>query len=199
MPAPRSPFKIPALALLAALLGAALTAAPVGVDPDSHFLNGKIAFAKNGGGGNGNGGGNGGGNGNGNAGGIGNGLGNSANADRGLSKGTDDDSEPGGHGALASSLGALNAAHASPNALDNASPNSRVGRIATYGKVVEAEDTLADPNATEEEKAAAQAFLDDLGLGDLTAEEAERAALEDAANKTVTDKIMDAVNSLLDL
>jgi hypothetical protein len=36
------------------------------------------------------------------------------------------------HGAEASSLGALNAAHASDTALANASPNSRVGKIAAY-------------------------------------------------------------------
>ena len=33
---------------------------------------------------------------------------------------------------MASKLGALNAAHASPNAFANASPNSRVGKIAAY-------------------------------------------------------------------
>lgn len=39
-------------------------------------------------------------------------------------------------GASASDLGALNAAHASPQALANASPNSRVGRIAAYRDAV---------------------------------------------------------------
>src|SRR5215468_4227324 len=36
------------------------------------------------------------------------------------------------HGADASSMGGLNAAHASENALSHASPNSRVGKIAAY-------------------------------------------------------------------
>jgi beta-glucosidase/6-phospho-beta-glucosidase/beta-galactosidase len=93
----------------------------------------------------------------------------------------------------------LNAAHASVKALDNANPNSRVGRIATYGKVVTAENTIADPNATEEDKAKARAFLEEQGLADLTAAKAERASLEDAANKTVTDRVMEAVNDMLGL
>ncbi len=41
-----------------------------------------------------------------------------------------------------SELGALNAAHASPNALKNASPNSRVGRIAAYRDAVLAGEEL---------------------------------------------------------
>ena len=43
-----------------------------------------------------------------------------------------------GRGAVASSLGALNAAHANANALANASENSRVGMIAIYKLAVEA-------------------------------------------------------------
>jgi hypothetical protein len=50
-----------------------------------------------------------------------------------------------------SELGALNAAHANPNALANASPNSRVGRIAAYRDSVlageELEGTLAEKEA----------------------------------------------------
>jgi hypothetical protein len=183
-------LKAPALAVL---LGITLATAPLSLDIGQHSLTAKLAFAKNGGGGHG--GGNG--NGNGNAG--GNGVGNGASANKGLASGTDDDAAPDSNGALASSLGALNAAHASTTALENAAPNSRVGRIATYGKVVNAENTLADPNATEEEKAAAESYLDSLGLAGMTAEDAERAALGDAANKTVTDRVIDAVNSLLDL
>ncbi|MGH6880844.1 hypothetical protein [Hypericibacter sp.] len=186
--------------LASVLLAAALAAAPIGFGINGHWVDGAAAFAKNGGGG-----GNGNGNGNGNGGGNGNGAGNAngasknANAGKGLSSATDDESAPGNHGALASSLGALNAANASTKALDKANPNSRVGRIATYGKVVAAEDTLADPNASTEDKAAAQSLLEGLGLADLTAEQAERASLEDAANKTVTDKVMDAVNDMLGL
>lgn len=73
----------------------------------------EMAAAGNGNGNNGNGNGNGGNGNNGNGNGGGNAGGN-------------------GNGAIASALGALNAAHASPNALANASPNSRVGLIAIY-------------------------------------------------------------------
>ena len=186
--------------LTSVLLAAALVAAPAGFGVNGHWVDGATAFAKNGGGG-----GNGNGNGNGNGGGNGNGAGNAngasknANAGKGLSSASDDESAPGNHGALASSLGALNAANASTKALDKANPNSRVGRIATYGKVVAAEDTLADPNASVEDKAAAQSLLEGLGLDGLTAEDAERASLEAAANKTVTDRVMDAVNDMLGL
>lgn len=190
-------------ALASVLLAAALVAAPVGLGSNGHWVDGAAAYAKNGGGGggggNGNGNGNGGGNGNGNGAGNANGASKNANAGKGLSSASDDESAPGNHGALASSLGALNAANASTKALDKANPNSRVGRIATYGKVVAAEDTLADPNASAEDKAAAQSLLEGLGLAGLTAQDAERASLEDAANKTVTDKVMDAVNDMLGL
>jgi hypothetical protein len=51
------------------------------------------------------------------------------------------------HGALASELKGLNAAHASPMALANAAPNSQVGRIAAYAGAVQAvaaaQETLA--------------------------------------------------------
>lgn len=45
------------------------------------------------------------------------------------------------HGATASSLGALNAAHANQNAFDNASENSRIGRIRTYMEAAGAAET----------------------------------------------------------
>src|SRR5262245_20931683 len=51
------------------------------------------------------------------------------------------------HGATASSLGALNAAHASPDALANASPNSRVGKIAAYKEAALAAQGAADAEA----------------------------------------------------
>lgn len=53
-----------------------------------------------------------------------------------FSKGKDKDRSE-NHGATASSLGALNAAHANENAFANASPNSRVGLIALYQAAVE--------------------------------------------------------------
>ena len=58
-----------------------------------------------------------------------------------------------GNGKIASTLGALNAAHVSQNALDNAAPNSRVGMIATYQR--EAILTIA---LTDEATAAADAL-----------------------------------------
>ena len=54
-------------------------------------------------------------------------------------------------GAHPSELGALNAAHASETALQNASPNSRVGRIATYRDTVLEGDELRDDLADKEE------------------------------------------------
>jgi hypothetical protein len=61
-----------------------------------------------------------------------------------------------GRGSIASALGALNAAHANENALANASPNSRVGRIAAY------RDEVLNGQAAQEELDAAQALLDSL-------------------------------------
>lgn len=46
------------------------------------------------------------------------------------------------HGAIASELKGLNAAHANINALRNASPNSQVGRIAAYKRALEQKDLL---------------------------------------------------------
>lgn len=74
-------------------------------------------------------------------------------------------------------LGALNAYHASPNAYKNASPNSRVGRIAAYwDKLQEAE---ADGTISAEE----QTELDDL--------------LDAAANKPIDAETREAFNDLL--
>lgn len=109
------------------------------------------------------------------------------------------DSDPFIEGSSASSLGALNAAHASPTALGHAAANSRVGRIATYDKVVRAENTLENPNATLAQKQAAQAYLNSQGLDQMSAQQAERTALARAANKPVTQQVMDAVNDLLGL
>ncbi|MGQ0484112.1 MAG: hypothetical protein ACT4SY_01990 [Hyphomicrobiales bacterium] len=80
-------------------------------------------------------------------------------------------------GKLASKLGALNAYHASPNAFKNASPNSRVGRIAAYWNALEAAE--ADGQVTAEE----QAELDKL--------------LDDAANKPIDAETREAFNNLL--
>jgi len=69
------------------------------------------------------------------------------------------------------------AVHASAQALANASPNSRVGKIAAY----------RDANALAVTAAEAAAM----------AEESAVAALEAAANKPVTDEVRNAVDALL--
>src|SRR5215472_16824016 len=64
--------------------------------------------------------------------GNGNGHGNgNGNANGHANDGASDSNTADGN-ASASDLGALNAAHASPQALAHANPNSRVGRIAAY-------------------------------------------------------------------
>ena len=74
---------------------------------------------------------------------------------------------PNGRGHIASALGALNAAHANENALANASPNSRVGRIAAY------RDEVLNGQAAEKELEDAQTLLDTLEAPDRTSEEVE--------------------------
>src|SRR5215470_6299642 len=141
------------------LLGAAFTIAPIGCDPAGHGLVISSAFAKGG-----NAGGNG--NGNGNAGGNGHAHSGRGSADASVSD-TDTESvpfDPPPDGNLSSSLGALNAAHASPNGLTHAAPNSRAGRIETYKEVVLAERTI-DQNPNSQQAAAAEAYLESLGLG----------------------------------
>jgi hypothetical protein len=80
-----------------------------------------------------------------------------------------------------SELGALNAAHANENALKNAAPNSRVGRIAAYRDAVVAGEALPEERALKEAELAAltppsrgsDLVKTDL---DLAAEETETAA-----------------------
>lgn len=150
-----------ACSLSVALLGSAAVIAALAV-PDA-------AYAKSGNDG-----------GNGNGGGKGNGGGNGKSDHSGGAKGKADKSDAGKAtggtktkakskvvkpkkkdlatelGVSPSELGALNAAHANPNALKNASPNSRVGRIAAYRDAVLAGEGL------EAELAAKQAELDTL-------------------------------------
>src|SRR5215475_5581127 len=114
--------------LVASALTLGLAALPIGFGQDlaPHL---SAAFAGNGHG-NGHGDGNGNGHGNGNANGHANdNSGDSDASDGSASAGTGAD---GDDDASASELGALNAAHASPQALAHASPNSRVGKIAAY-------------------------------------------------------------------
>jgi len=132
----------------AVALGAALALQPLTLDLSSPSLHVADAEAKGGNGGNGNGGnGNGGNNGGGNAGASNGNPGNSgpagrsnAKSDRGVDVGsrpahagrTDKIDDTVNKGAAASALGRLNAAHASPRALERANPRSAVGQIATY-------------------------------------------------------------------
>jgi hypothetical protein len=129
------------LLLTAGMAGLLLTAMPVGFDGATFSPVASQAWA-------GNGNGNGGGNGN-------NGNGNANGHDK-----TDKDHKA-NHGAEASSLGALNAAHASETALANASPNSRVGKIAAYKEAeLAAKTAAADAAAADQAVADAQAELD---------------------------------------
>jgi hypothetical protein len=93
----------------------------------------------------------------------------------------DGEGDPNEHGKLASSLGNLNAAHASPTGLANASENSVVGMLRLYLEEVDPEDP------------------DIVGL---TPEE-QRIALGEISNKTdgepVDDAVVAEVNRLLGL
>jgi hypothetical protein len=79
------------------------------------------------------------------------------------------------------SLGALNAAHASPTARANASPNSRVGQIAAYERAMQSALAIQDPAKR------ASAITE------------ARALLDDAANKPVTPAVVERVDALLGL
>ena len=167
-------------------LGVALGAAPFGISDPDHSIALNSATAKGGdhGGGGGGGGGSdgdhGGGKGRDNAGGNGHAGGNSAGAQGkgqgkaiGLNK-TTTATEALGKAKAKNTLGALNAAHANPNAFANAAPNSRVGKIAAYMAAVEASATA------EQEVADAKTALDQ-ALADLAAaEEAVASGTPDA-------------------
>lgn len=124
---------------------------------------------------------------------------------------------PSSNGAQASARGSLNAAHASGEAFLHANANSRVGMLVEYMDAmlvyeaayddmltdpdyIDAMAVLADPNATDEEKEAAQAvidgFMSDLDL--LAADAGDE--LKDAANKDelIDQEVVHSVNSLLD-
>lgn len=99
-------------------------------------------------------------------------------------KGANAESAHDNHGSLASALGNLNAAHASPTALEHASDNSIVGLLAAYAEAVE-----GDPDAEPDP------------IPGLTPEE-QREALGDISNKADEDGLVDAevvdeVNDLL--
>ena len=88
-----------------------------------------------------------------------------ANAWAGNANGHDKDHGNGnanGHDKEAHKLGALNAAHASENALAHANPNSRVGKIAAYKEAeLAAKAAAADAAAMDQAVADAQKGLDD--------------------------------------
>ncbi|CAN7320421.1 Holotricin-3 precursor [Phyllobacterium sp. LjRoot231] len=139
------------------------------------------AFADKGGNGGGHGNGGGDGNGNGNSGGN-----HGKSADRGNSAKAHDKSKIEKASLDADDdednvkLGPLNAAHASARARERASPNSSVGKIATYERSREEALALADPALREQ------------ALDDAVAE------LETAFGRTLTDAQVDRVNALLD-
>lgn len=108
--------------------------------------------------------------------------------------------KPDSKGATASKLGALNAAHASPTALQNASANSRVGRVAAYLDAMKAagqyDEALADLEGMDEvtqgdiDAAAAVVESLEVDLGQLPADDPARADLEAElaeAQATLTD------------
>ena len=81
---------------------------------------------------------------------AGNGKGNNGNGNgngNGNRNNGNGNSNGNSQGSIASSLGALNAAHANPNALANAAPNSRVGLIATYQREAQLSNDLAAAEA----------------------------------------------------
>jgi len=79
---------------------------------------------------------------------AGNGKGNNGNGNgNGNRNNGNGNSNGNSQGSIASSLGALNAAHANPNALANAAPNSRVGLIATYQREAQLTNDLAAAEA----------------------------------------------------
>jgi hypothetical protein len=205
----------PGLLLSAGLVALALVAAPLAIDPATSDLGMAKAWAKNG---NGNGGGHG--NGNGNGGGHGNANANGHDKTASAKSDVGDDDSFDDEDASASELGSLNAAHASPTALANASPNSRVGKIAAY-KEAALEAIANDPDVAQAQtdldaaKAAAltndgvidateQAQIDALEADLKAAEHAaivndedSMAALDAAANKPITDRVIDTVNDML--
>jgi hypothetical protein len=169
--------KLALTAALAALMGLL----PMKFDP-SHSLVFNSAMAGNG---HGNGGGNG------NAGGNGNGNGSGS---------SDSNAHPTNDGAVASSLGALNAAHASATALAKASPKSRTGKIAAYKAdslaLTAAQAQLAVDTANLASPAVIAADNDAIAAAAL----AKQAALNAAANKTpVSAETQAALDSMLGL
>ncbi|MGH7125454.1 MAG: hypothetical protein ACREFI_13850 [Stellaceae bacterium] len=94
-------------------------------------------------------------------------------------------------GLTASALGALNAAHASPNALAHASPNSRVGKIAAY------KDAINALNVANANLAACASNCGALVSAQATAQANAAQALANAANKSISTTSVVGVDNLL--
>jgi hypothetical protein len=154
---------------LAALACAGLAAGTVSLSQLGPVGFVSAAYAKNGGG-------NGGGNGNGGNGGNASGH----SADHGKSAEAHDKNDA--KSREANALGALNAAHASAKARAHASPNSAVGKIATYEKSREAALSLQDPAAQQQALETAEAKLAaSFGMSSLSPEQVSQVnALLDA-------------------
>ncbi len=127
--------------------------------------------------------------------GVANGIGVNNGVDNGVNDGVDQ---------AANLLGNLNAAHASPTALEHASPKSIVGALAIYKAAMT--KALADLNAAEQQLATDQA--NNAPASQITADEnaiaaanAEITAAENAlalrANKSLTGPVIAKVNMLL--
>jgi hypothetical protein len=105
--------------------------------------------------------------------------------------------EPRGRGALASELKGLNAAHASPQALANASPNSMPGRLATfkneYQSVYDATVALNDATTALESY---PAFSSEFEEGSVEYDEA--LALYEAERSRLETVVSDAEAALID-
>jgi hypothetical protein len=143
--------------------------------------------------GGGNGGDHGGGNAGGNSGGNGSGGGAQANAGGHGGAALDRSGQAAGrghggsaNGNLASAAGNLNAAHASPNALAHAAPNSTVGRIATYNRAMVS--ALAMPTGTRAQRAARRDAIATARMG-----------LAGAANKPLSGAVVARVDQQLGL
>jgi hypothetical protein len=92
-----------------------------------------------------------------------------SNNDNGNSNSNSNNNGGNGNGKTASALGALNAAHANQNALDNAAPNSRVGMIATYQR-----EAILSTKLTAEAAAALATFVElDSAAPDYTSDEVQ--------------------------
>jgi hypothetical protein len=110
-------------------------------------------------------------------------------------------------GSFASELGRLNAAHASENALAHASANSVVGALAQYKTAAQTtiqltqelqayEANIADLNHLTPEQ---QATVDQYNANIEASMQKEADTLATAANKQVTDEVVTATRSLLDI